>query len=246
MATLPDLDTSSIGLMAFWNAIDQGGVDSIDPMEATGVFNEYTVYDNGIEGPFSGLRGNRTLKARIKTDGWIIIWMDNQNDFGTQSSSDGPGYGLWEVITNPLDATSGSDLGKIPNDLDKVRESLSNAGNMTWNAADVGFYSPPHPDATNVTCLSVSSDGSGAANKVGSVDFTTSTPYYFAATGAGKNDDERCEISVVGNSKNITVSQAYSGTLNVLNEGYDLTNPISMDLLSDHRAVAGAFFIIWS
>ena len=104
MAVLPDLDTTNIGVIAYWNASNHG-VSSIDPREILDYNDVYTYqqYDNGIDGTLRKERynegsgenvlnyGNDTNEAgpetiylnfRIKSDGWILVWTDRTNEFG--------------------------------------------------------------------------------------------------------------------------------------------------------------------
>jgi hypothetical protein len=105
MATLPDLDTSKVGMIGYWNATNHG-VSEIDPMDALTYtdITEYTQYDNGIQGKIKIQRvsegtspsvvrrdyvGNQPsgpknieFNFRMKSDGWILVWTDRTNQYG--------------------------------------------------------------------------------------------------------------------------------------------------------------------
>lgn len=77
MTTLPDLDPNTAGHVAFYNAVEQGGLtedmmtwsDVID----NGSVNSYNVYDNGLIVKYDDdAWGNLTI--RLKTDGWVVAY----------------------------------------------------------------------------------------------------------------------------------------------------------------------------
>jgi hypothetical protein len=121
MGKLPDLDTSNVGFLAYWNAIDQGGVSDIDPSEVTSASNVtgYTLYDNGIEGTINLTKyatwpydyplwdfADITLREanfRAKEDGWVIVWIDDSDYFG-QNGVNGASQG---GIENSLETFTG-------------------------------------------------------------------------------------------------------------------------------------------
>jgi len=100
MADLPDLDTSSTGYVAYWNAIDNGASE-IDPTEVTSepAVMSYTLYDNGLEGTYdlsyhiSDLPTDHTPTAtfRVKTDGWFAVYLDRTENFKVAHNNGGSG-----------------------------------------------------------------------------------------------------------------------------------------------------------
>lgn len=52
MANLPDLNKSDIGIVAYWNGIDNTAASDISPAEVLteGTIQSYSQYDNGVEG----------------------------------------------------------------------------------------------------------------------------------------------------------------------------------------------------
>jgi hypothetical protein len=136
MATLPDLDTSKVGMIGYWNATNHG-VSEIDPIDAID-FNkvtEYTQYDNGLQGKlevrrvgekkgeeslgfFSGVddeeeRGpeNIEFNFRMKSDGWILVWTDRTNQFGPDwFGNNTEGYrGYYDITFNWSAPRTGQD-----------------------------------------------------------------------------------------------------------------------------------------
>lgn len=197
MATLPDLDTANTGFVAFWNAIDQGGVGSIDPSEALSDngLAEYTLYDNGFEGQYNlgHITSNvaQNVTVRMKTDGWIVAYTDRTNSFATESGS--PPIGYWDIINDWTDYTSASSITQnlLERAINNLRQSLSNSSSMTYNSGDVGLYNYEHSSATNVTLLSgyyhISGQGFdahyGYTETYGFVYTSDTTRLYQAATG---------------------------------------------------------------
>lgn len=167
MATLPDLDKSNVGPIAFWNAIDQGGVSDIDPSEATSwsFINSSTLYDNGVQGTVNldiggennGIPGTRTVYGnfRVKEDGWIIVWLDQSENFtqneqlhsGFNNDIDMPNSmkGWWNLDPRWI---NGSYRVNPPDAVDSsfnyqvngLRQELSNSGSMTFSKSDIGLY----------------------------------------------------------------------------------------------------------
>jgi len=110
MSDLPDLDTSQISFLAYFNAIDQGGVQAIDPEEVTSAagVQSTTLYDNGVEGTidmtphsngFDNVYGTVDTYFRVKSDGWIVAYLPRGEQFGQEVDTDhdkdettSPGY----------------------------------------------------------------------------------------------------------------------------------------------------------
>lgn len=171
MADLPDLDTSEVSFIAYWNAIDQGGVSNIDPSEATSATNSYTLYDNGFEGEID-VHSYRSGKCRVKEDGWIIVWIDRTETFdqyrNVQAGDDYPA-GPWDFLgditatSDPMDVGAQNSLERTVNNL---RTELSNSGNMAYSSSDVGLYNYQHTGATTVTALSANETSPGNDDEV--------------------------------------------------------------------------------
>lgn len=94
MAELPDIDTSNVSHIAYFNAIDDGGVTTIDPEEVTSApgIQDYTLYDNGLEGTFNlqetyddiSLADSTVFPEatfRVKSDGWMVVYLDQYANF---------------------------------------------------------------------------------------------------------------------------------------------------------------------
>lgn len=253
MANLPDLDTSSIGIMAFWNAIDQGGVESIDPMGASSDFNSYTAYDNGIEGEVTTTTAGRPIMARIKTDGWIVVYFDERNSFetnvtGPNGGIENLGPGIWELVTkwngNPNEAPG---LDKFTTILNDLRKSLSNSGNMTYNQSDVGIFSPLYPDATNMNVFSqeVSYNSNGTAS--GSVKMSVNSIDYFVGVAhVGSGADAKAEVRGTGQSAITLGNNGESGSVNLKNTQFDLSQEITLWLRKEYEeGTVGFLFALW-
>jgi len=187
MADLPDLDTTTVSYIAYWNAIDTGAISSIDAEDITtsGRILNYTLYDNGLEGeidlaPTGNVYRNNgapTAQFRVKNDGWFAVYTDRTEKFTQDTDHDGesngtPRYpasadGWWRLDVNwaASDASSGRNVDVVNNSLvrtiDHLRRQLSNSGNTTLNAGDAGLYNYQYDVATTTTYLSTySSEGS--------------------------------------------------------------------------------------
>lgn len=186
MADLPDIDTTQVSFIAFWNAIDQGGVSDIDPSEVTSEGNiaTHTVHDNGIEGTYNSLTG-RTINFRVKEDGWLVAWTDRTEDFALEQQSPDNVRGIWDLINDWTDPTAEGaiDTNTLERAIESLADEFSNFGSMTYNTADVGLYNYAYADATTVSHLSDARSSSGGGSHDVTVEFsyTSSTNLLFAA-----------------------------------------------------------------
>jgi len=163
MANLPDLDTSEIGVIAFWNAHDHranpnsGAV--IDPTDVLGVLSSYTLYDNGVDGAISyGPRAD--INVRVKNDGWIIAWIDRTNTYQLNAGYDSfTAKGYYDLAydwkypyeegksSNPLTANTNTLIEVISH----LFNQLSNKADFTFSKTDVGTYCYEFTDISSIT-----------------------------------------------------------------------------------------------
>jgi hypothetical protein len=213
--SLPDLDTSNIGFIAFWNALDQGGAPDIDPATAEGAFSTTQEYSNGIDGSYlltTAAVDNREIKGRIKDDGWIIVWLDRSFDEATRVSSGSTLNGPYDIVTdwganNAGDWTSNFALADAIND---IRNSLSTS--TSFNRGGVGVYNFNYEPATDFTI--VSDEISSGTN---TFDFTPSVNnlYQVAVCGASREldvyagNEGRADFAV--NQENVPIARAVVG-----------------------------------
>jgi len=157
MADLPDIDTTEVSFIAYWNAIDDGGVGSIDPVETQNDPNvvSSTIYDNGIEGVYdlSPLLSNKTREVnfRVKNDGWMVVYSGTGETFGKNldaSQLDGP----WDIIsdwTTPNGTTISANT--FERAINNLQSNLSNSGSIFYQTSDVGLYNYEYPSSTAAT-----------------------------------------------------------------------------------------------
>jgi len=99
VSDLPDIETGKVSFIAYFNAIDQGGVQSIDPEEVTSAagVQSTTLYDNGVQGTidmtphsngFSNAYGAVEADFRVKSDGWIVAYLPRGEQFGQEVDTD--------------------------------------------------------------------------------------------------------------------------------------------------------------
>lgn len=201
MSDLPDLDTSEAAYIAYWNAIEQGGVSTIEASEALSDTNieEYTLYDNGAEGTTT-CPTDRIVNFRIKDDGWIVAWMDDSSATPTAGSefTDEDGnvdyvYGLFDIVNDWSWGTGTTSI--VENSLERVIESLaselSNWDTISYDPEDVGLYSYAYPDATATTLFSERTPSDSETYEHGFL-YTAGTDILYAAiTGHADGGDYR-------------------------------------------------------
>lgn len=203
MSDLPDLDTSAISTVCFWNAISDGGVSSIDPTEATndGNLKNVTYYDNGIEGDYRvTLDSNglvvRDAKVRVKNDGWFVAYLDDSFESKTSSfvpsTKDEYTPGRWDNIHFPFGGFGGGGAGKqgpLSDIIDSIRSNLSNGGTMTFNTSDVGIKDYVNPDATTITYLALRGSGNETTYNWSYTDSTDILAHEIRFVGKDGNDN---------------------------------------------------------
>lgn len=209
MATLPDLDTANIGFCAYWNAIDQGGVGTIDPEEALsdGNINEYTLYDNGWEASSYTSVTGREFKIRAKSDGWFVAYMDRSESFATNAGNQDNVRGPWDLANNWTN--SGNNANFVSNSLSSAIQSaasqLSNWDSITFNHSDVGLYNFEYSSATGITGMSTAASTyeSNQSDTCGVLYTEGTTVDWAAAFGSGNGDAPAVDFegsSVIDNS----------------------------------------------
>lgn len=182
MAELPDIDTSNVSFLAYWNALDHG-VSAIDPEEITslGRISEYTFYDNGIEGRLSPPRG---AYFRVKSDGWVVVWMDRSASSTTMTNDRSAVSGPWDMMMpfSQFGSVTPREDG-IFDAVQSIQSQFSNSDEITFNFADVGLYNYEHTDATTLSVFG-SSHSDNNANVSGSLSYTdTTTRHWHYVTG---------------------------------------------------------------
>jgi len=248
MADLPDLNTTGIGHLVYWNAIDDGGVPNIDPEEITssGWITSYTLYDNGIEGELDHSKytphvrssnGEPRAGFRVKSDGWIVVWVEDRANYGqeeTGGSYSSPGTypdtlaGWWDfapyifAYDEKAFAPPPADINRagVFQAVDHLRNQLSNGGAMTFNYSDIGMYFYGDESATTTTLL---------MTQTGSAE----TPGF---THTSNTDIKRCVATATSSSS----SSGNDTTYRVQFEGETLAFPDG----GDYQLVCGSMDLI--
>lgn len=201
MADLPDLDTSNISGIAYWNAIDDGGVSDISPDEVLSsgriISSEY--YDNGVQGEIdindkSNLNTTITGKFRVKGDGWFVVWLTRGDNFSTNDASGSTESvnmpdsvkGWWNM--EPAWATLGygsddsyADSNGLSRAINYLQSELSNSGSISFSHSDVGNYNYHHP----ASVLTVLSSGYDNVSQSGDFSYSDSTELVSAVATGG-------------------------------------------------------------
>lgn len=226
MATLPDIDTTQVGWIAYWNAIDQGGLNSIDPEDvlSAGFITSYEIYDNGIDGVGTSPNG-REINWRVKNDGWFVAWMDNNETYSKNEGSRSTITGHWDI--NP-DWTSGNTRSTLMTNnnleirINDLARQLSNWDSSIYSSSDVGLYQYDYSSPTTATMLQIAgSDNNSNYNsfngKTANFMYTSNTTLYYGAVsghgeGAGNANATFENDTFAGGNGN-------HGSIDALNDG---------------------------
>jgi len=266
---LPDLEPTDIGIIAFWNALDHWlgtGEKSIDPIDCASVLDSYDVYDNGIQG-WKALGSGRHINARVKSDGWMIAWIDRTNSFAYPSKSTDnfgatahKGYYdiLWNWITGGNISSTKTTLSHL---ISLLYNALSNKDDFGYVDEDVGHYCYEYPDANVLTLTDIYTYVYGCcyktSSKTGYIQYTGGTTLYYAAvtayTSATNKSDNYSKAEFDGHLlAESNPNQIRAGTADLIAEGW-IPNPLtsypcyvytycSEDWVKSHLAI----LIIWA
>lgn len=234
MANLDDLDTTGIGIIAFWNALDHWtgpGAKEIDPTDCIGVFSDgdYDLYDNGIEG-YKPLGSGRYFHARVKSDGWMVAWIDRTNTYGIDkgvADFGEDGYkGYYDILYNW--ATGSANISTTQTYLSylisQLYNALSNKADFDYSDANVGHYCYEYPNANVLTLCSLqrtnvnnANSGWNESSKTAYIQYTSGTTiYYIATTGysaRGKGADWEVEVKIAEHSLLTTAADVPSAAV---------------------------------
>jgi len=204
MADLPDLDTTSIGFCAYWNAIDQGGVGTIDPEEVLSDrrINNYTLYDNGWEAEsYTSITG-REIKMRAKSDGWFVAYMDRSENYATRVNHPDSVRGPWDISNDWTDRNNSSYVSNALSEAIRSAASyLSNWNSITFNHSDVGLYNFEYSTATGITGMSsaTNTDYDGSDSNTCGVLYTEGTTVNWA-TAFGQSYGSDANVNFEGST----------------------------------------------
>ena len=199
MSDLPDIDTSDVSYLAYYNAIDQGGPDAteVNPEEALtdGSIESYTLYDNGIVADYE-LSTGRIATARIKTDGWIVVYLDRTADYDQETDELQFIRGPWDFINTWTNDGSNGDIenNTLERAINSLVSNLENSGDIDYHWTDVGIYNYEYTSATDVTLLSYGEDTSD--DEVTFL-YTDGTTLYNADLTAAIDDSGGAEVTWV-------------------------------------------------
>lgn len=168
MATLENLDTSTVGVIAYWNALNHG-LSSVDPTEVldSTQVETFNVADNGVEGDVTALNTNLTFKYRVKTDGWFIIYTTRTT----------PNY--YDTVYNWRSQNAGAQLpeSKHSHIIQELFTQLSNSGDGTFNHTDVSLYHYEFESATNFRFIKEHAGSSTVLD--GGIAYTSGTSRFY-------------------------------------------------------------------
>ncbi len=224
MATLPDLDQSKHDMVAYWNAIDQGGANEISPSEAAsnGKLVETTLYDNGFVGEYNPNGNTRNLTVRVKSDGWIVAARKRGETYKKDQTS--PMIGKWSFLDNwdHPQYQARPDQNVLSKAINNLRSEFGNSAGMDFSHSDVGLFDFENPDATNLTSLwgSLHNESDGDMNSnYGSIRTSGTNVVYESVLGAAKSDrayESKVSFEGVTLAQAPYDSQLFWGSLDVL------------------------------
>jgi hypothetical protein len=186
MSDLPNLDTSQISFIGYFNAIDQGGVNDIDPTEVTnhGNVQSYTLYDNGVQGVYNTATG-RDCAFRVKEDGWFVAWFNRYENFNNgQNENPDDLRGPWDLLNDWRAFRDADDItaNSLERAINALKNELSNSSSVSYSASDVGLYDYRYSSAAGITALSQAD--ARDANLSPGLQYTSGTTVHWgAATG---------------------------------------------------------------
>jgi len=224
MATLPDINTSNVGMISYWNAINSGGVSSINASDclADGNISSYTLYDNGFVANYDitydtyfGNSTTRTVTARVKQDGWFVVYMDRTNNYQQSQSVPTRLNGYWDVIdswTNVESPSNAFPQSKLERAIHSLQSNLSNSGSVTYNQSDVDMYNYEFTSATNTTMMSARSGGDTLATYGSIYTSGTNVLFYSCQGSSGSYVNNRVDFE----GTTICATEQQVGTLDVL------------------------------
>jgi hypothetical protein len=192
MSNLPDLNTDDIGYIQYWNAIDQGNVSEIDPVETTSYSEvvDYTLYDNGLEGTVNLVTG-ATATFRVKNDGWVIVYGPSETDDTINQNVEGSEVrGRWDIINDWSDTSTTGSLvqSSYERAINGLAQEFSNWNSMDYSSSEVGIYDYDYPDAAGITYLYQQEAKAGEDTQTilnPAAQYTDGTDVYYAiCTGA--------------------------------------------------------------
>jgi len=144
VANLPDLDSSVISFITYW---DVGVV--IEKADVVFLFESYTEYDNGIEGTYilTGLR----YRVRVRTDGLIVAYMlrADESESGAIHSVGGTTNASRRNVFND-DITPNTNHTHLYEVIDDFENAVTTAGKIIASELDLQYYDYSLPAATHV------------------------------------------------------------------------------------------------
>ena len=260
MANLSDLATVDIGIIAFWNALDHWigpGANEIDPTQCAGVFDSVNYYDNGIEG-YKALGSGRYFHARVKSDGWMVAWIDRTNTFSypTKPASEFGELarkGYYDILKDWLTYTTNISTTQTTLSylISLLYNALTNKVDFNYANADVGHYCYEYLDADVLTLTS--KDGSADDWEYGQIRYTTGATLYYAACTASAYGHAVTPARVKFEGNMLVDWQAESARYGVADIKGWMPNPLTDYELGVYRGILvgysckalGAILVIW-
>jgi len=242
MATMPDLPTSDVGLVSYYNLEDNGSLDYdlTNILDLQGV-DSYAQYDNGIRGTYNISFSNiptRTVNFRAKTDGWIIVWIDQSEQF---YGADGDRSLIRKNLVDFFGDWTGSGINNLPDtNYAQVMKDLVNAADsdLSFSASDVSVYCYSYEPATNINILGIP-QGDNWSSYTFSYTSGVNRFYEAVAAGNGLNPDSGKGVIIEGTY--VTDGENSVGTLDNIAEGLTPSSGTNYTVSNDTRDARFAY-----
>lgn len=241
MATLPDLTTSNVSFVGYFNTIEQGGGSTdLDPETALTYsdIDSYTLYDNGFDANVS-FDGGLPLNVRLKTDGWCVAYLPRGNTYtGYNNHSQWTDLAPSEYQVMTTRTTFGyrtnihsDDITLLSKTIQNTINELDSSGTITFNHTDVGIYNYAYPDQSNLSMFSLLSDNNEGEQTMTHVRANgTTVPYAATATGSRQQGGNlKLNGTKISDASGESVSVDMTTSGDLPDEGGDVTFASSQD-----------------
>lgn len=255
MAELPDLDTTQIGYLAYWNVFDDGGATDFDPENALSDprINQSTLFDNGFDAEYTAPNGRDPIFVRVKSDGWFVAWLNRDEAF-TENTSDSnrntATIGHYDIIHNwpARNGLSNLEANTLARSIQNLQAELDVT--PAFDFADVGLFNFAFDTADASTMLGSQDSGISGRNTYGFVYTAATTPLYAAITAETDGNAETFWNNNI-DTGDVTISFGTGsiGSRDILGDIPDAEFEYNMHLETDTgtaNQAQGAIVVIWT
>lgn len=226
---MDDLNPDNVGLVAYWNVLEQGGLppselDWSEVLQNSRII-DYVPYDNGLIINWNSDSGQHPGHyVRLKTDGWMIAYtrtdvegsydgtnaedksdIDYNVSYESYPMSDAPTT-LCSLSPGWWDYRSGSvrsiDRNRLAASISSLVSDLSNSDNIDFSYSSVGLFDFIF-GADTYSLFGMDNEGGSQSAEANILSDSTTIHACHTAGGTAYNgsDDSKAEIYVNGNKE---------------------------------------------